>query len=184
VDVNERGKNGQTALMAAAHRGNKEMVTLLLEKDADPNVHNDKGDSALSLAVIRAHEAVAMLLATKSSVATRNRVDPQTGRTILMDAAQHGMAALTQLLVQKGAKADAKTESGQSALSLALAANHSEVAAVLVDTLGPYAAIEAAAAAVVQKNEEDEAKDPEGEGAAETVEEDAFHSQDAAQINL
>lgn len=152
-DVNEVSKGGDTALMAAASRGVKEVVELLLEKGADCDLLNDKQDSALSLAVFQGREEVATILAKRSSAATRNRVD-SFGNTILMDAAQHGMLALVQLLMQKGAQPELKNQKGQSALSLALAAGHQHVAAVLVEALGPFAAIEAAASAVVASTAE------------------------------
>jgi len=64
------------------------------------------------------------------------------------------MLALVQLLMQKGAQPELKNHKGQSALSLALAAGHQQVAAVLVEALGPFAAIEAAASAVVASTAE------------------------------
>merc|ERR1712203_301991 len=50
VDVDRRGKNGETALTIAALQGSDECVSLLLRAGASVNSVNDSGKSALGLA--------------------------------------------------------------------------------------------------------------------------------------
>ena len=49
VDVNRRGKNGDTALTIAALQGCEECVALLLRSGADPSAVNHSGKSSLGL---------------------------------------------------------------------------------------------------------------------------------------
>merc|ERR1712150_438207 len=50
IDVNRRGKNGETAITIAALQGNEECLSLLLRSGADVTSVNDSGKSALGLA--------------------------------------------------------------------------------------------------------------------------------------
>lgn len=62
-DVNARDHHGQTALMRAAHAGQRELTELLLSHGADANVTAKYGLSALMLAVVARREDVARRLA-------------------------------------------------------------------------------------------------------------------------
>jgi len=87
VDVNIRANNGTTALMAAASRGDMELVKLLIDYGADVNATCDRGATALIDAVHKDHkDVVRTLLASKAdpnikdgskatalSVATQNK---------------------------------------------------------------------------------------------------------------
>ena len=53
---------GKTALHYAADMGHLEIVTLLLEHDADINVKNNRGTNALHFAVEKGHLEVVQLL--------------------------------------------------------------------------------------------------------------------------
>lgn len=62
-DINCRGTiEGWTALMCAARWGRVEMVKYLLERAANPNIHDSEGQTALSLAEKQNHTTVVELL--------------------------------------------------------------------------------------------------------------------------
>jgi hypothetical protein len=59
VSVDERGgQQGETALMLAAELGAEHMVSLLLDRGADPLLCNASGWTALMLAAMHGHEGV------------------------------------------------------------------------------------------------------------------------------
>ncbi len=62
ADVNSRNRYGQTALMLAAHSGNREMVETLIASGADLNVTAKYHLSALMLAIIAKHSDIARML--------------------------------------------------------------------------------------------------------------------------
>lgn len=65
--VNAQDDFGVTALMMAARRGSKDLVTLLLSKGADRNIRNCHGETAASLAKFGGHAALAEMLAGDGS---------------------------------------------------------------------------------------------------------------------
>ena len=62
VKVNARDSFGWTALMCAAHCGNRRMVTFLLEQGADANQADSTGKTALDIARLSKHHKLAKLL--------------------------------------------------------------------------------------------------------------------------
>jgi ankyrin repeat protein len=53
---------GDTLVMLAAYHGHAETVAALLERDADPDRTNDKGQTPLAGAVFKGYEAVVDVL--------------------------------------------------------------------------------------------------------------------------
>ena len=79
AEVNARNEHGMTALMRAARQGRVEMVRILLERGADPNVVRGDNFTALSLAAFFGHtEIVEVLLkhGARTDVATRYGTSP------------------------------------------------------------------------------------------------------------
>ena len=62
ADVDLRGVSGSTALMAAAFRGNEEIVEALVEGGADPTRKNREKETAQQIAQRKEHWAVAKYL--------------------------------------------------------------------------------------------------------------------------
>lgn len=56
LDVNAHGVAGQTALHAAASKGNNEIVTLLLDRGADVNAKDEIGATPLNSAALNNHQ--------------------------------------------------------------------------------------------------------------------------------
>ena len=63
ADVNARDRYGQTALMLAAHAGNREVVEILTAHRANLNITAKFGLTALMLSLIAGHAEVARILA-------------------------------------------------------------------------------------------------------------------------
>lgn len=62
TEIDSRDRYGQTALMLAAHAGQREIVETLIAHRADLNVTAKFGLSALMLAIVAGHEEIAILL--------------------------------------------------------------------------------------------------------------------------
>ena len=71
ADINLQTKDGITALMAAAARGNFEICRLLVDSGADANLENSKGITALALANAAGHLAIADLFRSRTSSGPR-----------------------------------------------------------------------------------------------------------------
>ncbi len=79
ADINGRNEHGMTALMRAVYHGRVEMVRLLLDQGADPNIARNDNFTAISLAAFFGHaEIVEMLLrhGANTNVATRFGTSP------------------------------------------------------------------------------------------------------------
>ncbi len=111
-------ESGATPFVRAAQSGDVELMKVLLAHGADPELATDFGDTALSAAagigwvegVTYEHSAADNLAAIK--VLLDLRLDPNSanhdGRTPLMGAALKGRSDVIQLLVDHGAKLDAR----------------------------------------------------------------------------
>ena len=101
VDPNFQNRFGMTALMMASAWGYTEIVRLLLEKGADPNIQS------------------------------RNMVLYDFGDTALMYATLEGETEIVRLLLENGANPNIINNNGNTALSLALDNEHTEIAELL-----------------------------------------------------
>lgn len=74
ADINGRNEHGMTALMRAAYHGRAQMVRVLLDHGADPNVARNDNFTALSLAAFFGHaEIVDMLMGRGANVEVSTR---------------------------------------------------------------------------------------------------------------
>ena len=78
VPVNEKGKDGQTALHLAASEGHTTVAKLLLASGADTNVKDSQGENATDLAEKRGEKEVAEAIRTFEAVAERKRQSEST----------------------------------------------------------------------------------------------------------
>lgn len=68
VDINKKeDKTGWTALIYAARNGNKAIVQLLIENQADLNIVDNVGNTALMRAIYRSYDEIAELLIVKGA---------------------------------------------------------------------------------------------------------------------
>ena len=131
ADINASKPNGETALMGAASNNHTDVMRALLEKGAEVDAKNSLGETALFNAVkYGQYDATFLLLSYQADPNLQNtdKVSAlHSGFTPLMYAAGQGVVGNTvsgwdeivELLLSKGARPNARTERGDSALSMA-----------------------------------------------------------------
>lgn len=152
ADVNATLPEGETALMTAARSGNGDAVKVLVEASANVNAKDtSRGQTALMWAAARNNgDVVRTLLAAGADLnvrtSTTNRAGgrvsesgntftgPQpTGFTPMLFAVRAGALQAVQELVTAGANVNETLSDGQSALVVAAANAHWQVADYLLD---------------------------------------------------
>lgn len=118
----------------AASKGNPQIVKLLLEKGADPDLQNSSKSTALHYAASKGHEEV-LLEILKSAGKPNLEVKDASGSTPLGRAASRGNMGCVKLLIQQGADVCAADNDGNTALHLAVAEEFAEVAFLLKDAV-------------------------------------------------
>jgi ankyrin repeat protein len=104
ADVNGRYKLNTPVLTLAAYKNDVDMVTMLLEKGANPNILNDKGICPLAAGLKKGMAAMGKLLIDHG--ADVNAKD-DAGWPLLYYAIKTGDAALVKQMLDKGAVPDA-----------------------------------------------------------------------------
>ena len=146
ADPNAAMPGGETALMTAARAGPADAVRALLAAGADPNRRDDVGgQTALMWAAARNNAAAVRVLAEGGAdlhVGTAGEPRPSrsyfratepTGFTALLFAVRAGAIEATLALLDAGADVDDTLSDGQSALVVAAANAHWELASRLLD---------------------------------------------------
>ncbi|OON63068.1 hypothetical protein B0920_06545 [Massilia sp. KIM] len=128
TDLNAQAANGNTALMMAAFKRNKQAVQALLAKGA---AVNRAGWTPLHYAAAAGDAEIAQLLIERGA-----RLDTPSPRasgayTPLMMAAREGQEATALLLLRRGAKAGLKNGEGLTAAQIAERAGRSELAGAI-----------------------------------------------------
>ena len=119
ADVNYRDirDNGDpTAIYWAAFKNNIEMINLLLERGADPNIAGRGGATPLKIAKSKGNtQAMVVLL---DALGDYNQTDAQ-GKTLLHWASSTGKIPLINFLIMKGANINPKDNRGDTPISVA-----------------------------------------------------------------
>jgi ankyrin repeat protein len=122
------GTPGSTAFWRAAQATDLPAMRLLVAHGADPAIPSEEGDTALMLAAgvgwagnFTRNASTSALEAVRYCLGLGLDVNAQdvTGYTALMGAAWRGDDDLVRLLVERGAKLDARTHRGWSATDMA-----------------------------------------------------------------
>ncbi|HJM68968.1 MAG TPA: ankyrin repeat domain-containing protein [Candidatus Babeliales bacterium] len=116
VSLNRQNKNGLTALMIAAERGNREeAIRILLDHGANQDLSDQNGDTALLLALKNTSlpASIAELMIQKgANVNAKNNA----GKTPLMEALSRGFTDASLELIKKGASVKRSLASGETTL--------------------------------------------------------------------
>ena len=123
--VNGRNASGETALMLASINGRLDVVRMLLDSGADPNL---PGWTPLIYAAVNNHVEVARLLLSRGA---QVNATAENGMTALMMAAREGQLPMVLLLLEHGADVNYTSQSGSNALSVALEKGRQDVANAL-----------------------------------------------------
>jgi ankyrin repeat protein len=138
ADVNSPDSEGRSSLhhAAAARYAQGTTVNILLKYGARADMRDGKGCTPLMLALANGNESAAESLMKKG-------YNPQdadnSGRTLLIAAAQGRLAKLIAPLVAAGADVSARTPSGKTALDIAIDQKSPHVALRLVEAGTPAA---------------------------------------------
>jgi ankyrin repeat protein len=122
TDIEIKARNGDTALMIAAYKGNKPAVDALLAKGAQIN---RPGWTALHYAAAGGHNAIVQLLLDKYAyidAESPNRTTP------IMMAARGGHIYTVKLLLDEGADATLKNDVGMTAIDFARSVDRPDIA--------------------------------------------------------
>ncbi len=115
----------------AAAEGDLSTVTRLLDAGDDVNSRGDNGETALNLAILNGHTALAELLLSRGARPDSRNVG---GFTALHAAAYAGDREIAAMLLARGADIDDQAnKAGVSALSVASEENRLQVASLLID---------------------------------------------------
>ncbi len=126
INVNDQKEDGWTALLLASQHGYTNMVNLLLEHSANPNIQCLKDQhSALLVAANNGHIDTVTALIKAGADTNLPRSD---GNTALMLAAHNGHTEIVKALLNANAKVDLQSKSNQfSALHLSASKGHVEI---------------------------------------------------------
>ena len=130
-DLDARDPLGAAALHDAVWSGRVEIVRLLLQAGADPNItHLEAGSTPLDYAAVKNEPEIAQLLLDRgANVRAVNR----SGSTALHLAAARGYTAVARLLLDHGASIQALDGSGSTPLEEAAWKGFAEMCALLLD---------------------------------------------------
>jgi len=125
--VDERDRDGRTALMNVAFGGHKAIAEVLVANGADVNAEGRDGTTALMIAVLDGNnEITEYLIANGAKV----NVADSSGKTVLMMAVRSGRPQIVGLVIENGADVNAKDKRDETALMIA--AGNYEIARLLV----------------------------------------------------
>ena len=135
VHVNELRTDGWTPLMIAAKNADLDVAQLLINHDANIDLKNPDGETALHVAAFYGQEQLAELLVKHGGDAYIDKMRTD-GWTPLMIAAKNGDLGVARLLVNQNADIGLKNLDGETALHVAVYCNQEKVAQMLVEKFG------------------------------------------------
>ncbi len=130
--VNEKSKDGRTALFYACANGKEEFMEVLIKAGADLNVQYgcEDGQTLLMYAVLNGHMDAANILIKAGADVNRGN---KNGVTPLMSSAWNGLDNYAKMLIDAKADVNAKSRDGATALIYAAWGKHSSPVKMLID---------------------------------------------------
>jgi uncharacterized protein len=129
TDLNQLNPKGESALMMAALKNQKDLADKLIKKGADVN---KTGWTPLHYAATHGHLAIISLLLENSAYID---AESPNGTTPLMMAAMYGTPAAVKLLLEEGADPQLKNQQGLTALQFAERANRPDAIEALTSAV-------------------------------------------------
>ena len=132
IKVNLVNNRGHTALHQASIKGMLAVVQKIIAKDADVNVRDKSGDTALMIACIyrNTHVALALLESKDIEVDLANN----RGKTALHQASRYEMLSIVEELIEKRADVNKQNEDGYTALFWACFVKNTDIALALLES--------------------------------------------------
>ena len=127
-----KAEKGSTAMIAAARKDSGEIVELLVNAGANPNLATVEGVTALMFAGSHGNvTAIECLIKGGSTHKVNLDAVDEDGLTALHYAARSDKKAAVALLVEAGARQDIKTKHGTSVKEIAERMEHTDVLGLL-----------------------------------------------------
>ena len=123
--VDAKGQDGYTALHCSCRDGHVDIVRTLVNHKANVNATTDSGDIPLTLAAINKHDNVVHALLSDSGCPVDAK--GQDGYTALHCSCRDGHVDIVRTLVNHKANVNARTDSGDTPLTLAAMNKHDNV---------------------------------------------------------
>ena len=134
--VDAKGQDGYTALHYSCRYGHVDIARTLVNHKANVNAKTDSGDTPLTLAARKQHDTVVHTLLSDSQCLVDAK--GQDGYNALQYSCRYGHVVIAKTLVNNKANVNAKTDSGDTPLTLAARHEHDNVVhALLSDSQCP-----------------------------------------------
>ena len=129
--MDAKGQDGYTALHYSCRYGHVDIVRTLVKHKANVNARTDSGDTPLTLAALNKHDNVVHALLSDSQCLVDAK--GQGGYTALHVSCIYGHVDIVRTLVKHKANVNARTDSGDTPLTLAALNKHDNVVHALSD---------------------------------------------------
>ena len=133
ANINVKDSSGNTALILAVRRNQKELVDSLLQSNADVNIQNKDGNTALMFAVSK--KCVTQYPNSYAKI----KIQTSQGNMGLLSAVARNQRGIVRALLESGANVFMQNNDGNTALIFAVSANQIELANILLDYNANYA---------------------------------------------